>query len=93
MATEVIKRDENKQPFDAEKMKSSIEKAAKDVGLPDERVAEIAEQVSAKALQLTEGKGEIAASELREAILSELDSVEPSIAEAWRKYDKETKGL
>ena len=93
MATEVTKRDESKQPFDAEKLKSSIEKSARDAGLPDERVAELVNQVSAKALQLAEGKKEVTSAELREAILSELDSVESSVSEAWRKYDKETKGL
>ena len=42
--------------------------------------------------QMAEGKEEIATSEIREKILSELDSVESAIAEAWRKYDQEKKG-
>lgn len=93
MATDVTKRDESKQAFDAEKVKSSIEKASKDAGLSDERATEVVDQVSAKVLELAEGKEEITTADLREKILSELDSIESSVADAWRKYDQETKGL
>ena len=42
-------------------------------------------------IQLADTKEEIATSELRKKILSELDSVEPSVSAAWRKYDQEQK--
>ena len=35
---------------------------------------------------------EIATSEIKEKILSELDRIEPSVSAAWRKYDEEKKG-
>lgn len=89
MANFVIKKDGAKEPFDEGKIKKSIEIAAKQAGLPEDRVNELVEQVSKAALQVAEGKEEIATAELREKILSELDNLESSVSEGWRKYDQE----
>ncbi len=89
MANFVIKKDGSKEPFDEGKIKKSIELTAKQAGLPEDRVNELVEQVSRAALQVAEGKEEIATAELREKILSELDNLEPSVSEGWRKYDQE----
>lgn len=89
MAKEVIKKDGTKQPFDAAKIKNAIMAAAAGTDLPDERKNEVAEQVSAKVVQMAEEKEEIATSEIQANILSELDNLEPAVSEAWRKYDQE----
>ena len=89
MANFVIKKDGSKEPFDEGKIKKSIELAVKQANLPEDRVNELVEQVSRVALQVAEGKEEIATTELREKILSELDNLEPSVSEDWRKYDQE----
>jgi len=91
MVKEVIKKDGTKELFDAEKIKNSILGAAQRTGLSEERKNEVAEQVAATVIQMAEGKDEIATAELKAKILSELDSVEPAISEAWRKYEQETK--
>ena len=91
MAKEVIKNDGTKEPFDAGKIKKAISMAADQAGLPEDRKNEVVVQVSAAAIALADAKEEIATSELREKILSELDNVESSVAEAWRKYDQEKK--
>jgi len=88
MAKEVTKKDGTKEPFDAGKIKNAIEAAAKDAGLAEERKNEIVGQVSAKVIAMADGKEEITSSEIKESILSELDSVEPSVSAAWRKYDE-----
>jgi transcriptional regulator NrdR family protein len=89
MAQQVIKRDGTKEPFDAGKIKGAIESAAGRTGLTPERVAEVVKQVSGVVLQFAADKEEVATSELREKALAELDKVEPSVAESWRKYDQE----
>ena len=89
MAQQVIKRDGTKEPFDVEKIKKAIEAAASRTDLALERVSELVGQVSGAVLQLAAGKEEITTSELREKALSELDKVEPTVAESWRKYDQE----
>ena len=53
-----------------------------------ERAEEVVNQVSSVVLDFAAEKEEIASSELGEKVLSELDKVEPSAAEAWRKYDQ-----
>jgi transcriptional regulator NrdR family protein len=92
MAKEVIKKDGTKQPFDSEKIKNSIRAAAGLANLQEERKNEVVEQVATTVIQMAEEKEEIATSEIREKILSELDSIEPSVSAAWRKYDQEQKG-
>jgi len=93
MASEVIKKDGTKQPFDAEKIKNSIAAAAVRTGLAEERQAEVVGQVAAKVVRMADEKEEMATSEIKEIILSELDLVEPTVAEAWRKYDQEKKSV
>ncbi|MGB2762689.1 MAG: ATP cone domain-containing protein [Minisyncoccales bacterium] len=89
MANFVIKRDGTKEPFDAEKIKKSIATAAQMANLSEEKIKDVVDQVSSTAIQFAEGKEEVATTELREKILSELDTIEPSVSEAWRKYDQE----
>jgi len=91
MAKEVIKKDGAKEPFDAEKIKNSILGAAQRTELSEERKNEVVEEVAAKVIQMAEEKDEIATSEIKEKILSELDVVEPAVSEAWRKYEQESK--
>ena len=93
MASNVIKKDGTIEPFNPEKIKNSIKAAAVETDLSEERKNEVAEQVTATIVQMAEGKEEIATSEIKEKVLSELDSVESAIAEAWRKYDQEKKGV
>ena len=88
MANEVIKRDGSKQPFDEGKIRRSIEAAAQEAGLAQERITELVDQVSRVAIDVAGGKEEITTTEIKETILSELDGVEPSVSEAWRRHDQ-----
>ncbi len=92
MAKEVTKKNGTKEPFDAEKIKNSIRAAAKGTNLSEERKNEVVVQVAATIIQMTEGRDEIATLEIKEKILSELDTVEPAISAEWRKYDQEKEG-
>ncbi len=89
MAKFVIKKDGEKEPFDAKKIKASIKAAALEVNLPKRRVKEVVKQVLSAAVQLAGKKEEIATTEIREKILSELDTLEPSVSEAWKKREQE----
>jgi len=61
--------------------------------MPEERKNQVIEQVLAAVIQMAESMEEISTSELKENILSQLDSVEPSASAAWRKYDQEKKAV
>ena len=87
MATQVIKKDGSKQPFDAEKIKRGIEGAAREAGLPNDKVSQVAAEVSAVVLERIGSQEEIVTSEIKSMILNELDRVEPSVSAAWRTYE------
>lgn len=89
MAKFVIKKSGGKEPFDAKKIEASIMAAASAANLSKERANGVVKQVSSVAIQLAEGKEEIATAEIRAKILSELDALEPSVSKAWRKYEQE----
>lgn len=86
MATQVIKRDGSKQPFDEAKLRRSIELACQDAGLAEEKTAEVVNQVLPSVLETANSKEEIATSEIADAVLAGLDSAESTAAEAWRKH-------
>lgn len=89
MANQVIKKDGTKEPFDSGKITRAIESATKEAGISPERMNEVVNQVSGVVLEFAATKEEIATTELKEKILSELDKVEPTVAATWRKYDQE----
>jgi len=86
--TEVVKKDGTKEPFDPEKIKKSITGAAQQADIPEERKEEVVYQIAGTVIPLLEGKEEIDTVDIKEAILSELDKVEPAVASAWRKYEE-----
>ncbi len=91
MANFVIKKDGTKEPFNPEKIKRSIMAAAQEADLSEERRKEVADQVSSTVLQMTGEREEIEVAEIKSKILQELDSVEPSVSQAWRNYDEKNK--
>ncbi len=91
MANEVIKKDGTREPFDPEKIKTSIKAAVQETNLSEERKNEVVEQVASVAIKMAEEREEIATSEIKEKILNELDRVEPSVSAVWRRYDQEKK--
>ena len=93
MASNVIKKDGTKKPFNPEKIKNAIRAAASRTDLSEERKQQVIDEVLVVILQVTAAKEEISTSELREKILAELDSVEPSVSKAWREYDQQSKAV
>jgi len=89
MAKFVIKKDGEKEPFDAEKIKKSITVAASGANLSEKQIKKVVKKVSKAAIKLAKKKEEITTTEIKEKILSELDALEPSVSEAWRKYAQE----
>ena len=86
--TEVIKKDKKKEAFDADKLKKSIELAARESGISEERAKEVTENVAKTVIEMVEKEKEIETQSIRKMILKELDSAEPAVSESWRKYEK-----
>ena len=88
MPKEVIKRDGIKVPFDADKIKNSIAIAAKEGGLPEEKINAVVGRAMTAVMKAIGNKEEVATSEITENALKALDALEPSVSAAWRKYDQ-----
>ena len=91
--TIVVKRDSKKERFDETKLKSSIEAAAREAKLPENRVKSLVEEVSKNIIDYARKEKNIRASLLRETILNKLDVAAPDVSRTWRDYDRRTKGL
>ncbi len=91
MAQMVVKRDGSKEPFDADKVKKSIQMAAEDAGLEPDRTQDIVMRASQAAIEFAAGTEEVATSELRDKILEVLDVAEPTVGDAWRRYEEANK--
>ena len=91
MINQVIKKDGTKEPFDAEKVRRSIKSAADDAGLSEDRTAEVVDIVTRSVMKALEGREDVPTAEIRERVLATLHTVEPSVSEAWQKYDKDQK--
>lgn len=89
MATEVIKRDGSREPFDPEKIKSSIRAAAQGTDLSEEQTEQVVEQVAGSVIQELKERGEVATTEIRGKVLTHLDRLVPAVSNAWREYDQE----
>lgn len=92
MPKTVLKRKGYQEEFQLEKLKKSIENAARDAGYSEDEILKIVEEVSEFVLDSVKDLETVDTESLRSLILSELDKKYPEVAEAWRKYDREQKG-
>lgn len=90
--TNVRKRSGNKEPFDPNKIKRSIQKAGIDAGYAIEDIVQLVDDVTDQIIEMAEQKNEINTDAIRDNVLNELDKAQASIAESWRKFDRKYKG-
>ncbi len=89
MATQVIKKDGTKEPFEGERLRKSIEVAAINASSSMDEVSKITNKVLNVTLGIAAKKDEIATSELGESVFNELNKIKPEIAEIWKRHEKE----
>ena len=89
--TNVKKRNGEIQPFEAEKIRNSIRKAAIDAGLSPDKKKKMIEGVAKKAIEMAKQRDQIETRALRDTILAELEKTEAPLAEAWRRFDNKYK--
>ena len=73
-------------PFDSKKIIRSITRAAQDAELTLEEINKIVNEVSTTVINFVQDRDKIQSSEIREMILSELDSFEPKVSIEWRRF-------
>jgi transcriptional regulator NrdR family protein len=87
----VIKRNGEKETFNARKLTDSINRAAKDAGIRLEREKPAIVGVAQRAIEMAAHKKYIESSVLRSNILDGLEQNELQVANAWEDYDREHK--
>jgi transcriptional regulator NrdR family protein len=88
---EVIKRDGTRQPFSKQKLRGSIENAAKEAEIPAGRIKQVVSDAARGPLELAKGTKPVETKTIREKVLTRLDTIEPSVSEAWRGFDQTKK--
>jgi transcriptional regulator NrdR family protein len=84
---EVIKRDGTRQPFSEQKLRNSIENAAREAEIPDSRIKRVVSDAAREPLEMAKGTKPLETKTIRDKVLGRLDKIEPSVAEAWRGFD------
>jgi transcriptional regulator NrdR family protein len=92
MPKQVQKRKGYQEEFQVEKLRRSIENAARDAGLSEDKLFQVVEEISSYVLENIKDLEFVDTQSLRTLILNKLDEIYPEVANAWRKYDKEVKG-
>lgn len=88
MADLVVKRDGSKEPYKKNKIKDSVENAAKDAGIDKVEIPDLIDAVFASLSDLLD-QDEVSTDDIKENILSELDEIEPDVSDVWIEYDEE----
>lgn len=91
--TTVVKRDNTRETFNEKKLWTSIEAAARDAKLPEDRLKRLEDTVAKNIINKARKEKEIMSTTIREDILSRLDAAAPEVSRAWRDFDRRTKGL
>jgi len=92
MPKQVQKRKGYQEEFQVEKLRRSIENAAKEAGFSEDKVFQVVEEISSYVLENVKDLESVDTQSIRSMILNKLDETYPEVANAWRKYDKEVKG-
>ena len=92
MANFVTKKDGTRIAFDGEKIKGVVVASGAEAGLSEEEGIELAEKVLEAVIAAVGSQEEVASTEIRSIILSELEVIAPIEAESWKKYE-EGKGV
>lgn len=92
MVKKVLKRSGLEEEFQIEKLKSSLEKAAKSAGYPEDKIFRVIEEISEYVMENIQSLERADTQSIRVLILNRLSEIYPEVAVIWRKYDREMKG-
>ncbi len=87
--TIVIKRDNRKEDFSRDKIRRSVENAARRVKLDSSRSRDIADRVARSVDEHFRDRNEVRATDIRDRVLSELDKEEKRISKEFRSFKKQ----
>jgi transcriptional repressor NrdR len=89
--TKVMKRKGSIEPFNPDKIRGSLQKAAIDAGYSVEEKKDIIDEVFININKKLDNEDKIETVTIRACLLTELDKCEPYIAKSWRRFDNKYK--
>jgi transcriptional regulator NrdR family protein len=92
MPEQIQKRKGYQEKFQVEKLRKSIENAAKEAGFPEDKISQVVEEINSYVLENLKDLESVDTQSMMSLILNKLDETYPEVANTWRRYDKETKG-
>jgi transcriptional regulator NrdR family protein len=87
--TQVIKVSGNKEAFDEDKLKGSLQRAAIAAKRPAN--GKSITDISAELSRSYKEKPKVSSEDIKEDVLKALDDAEPKVSEAWRQFDSRYK--
>ncbi len=84
----VLKRDREREPWSDDKVRDSIEAAAREAGYETEMVENVVEEIMPAVDEMKKNRDVVKTMEIRETILRQLDERYPEASAAWRDFDK-----
>jgi transcriptional repressor NrdR len=89
--TEVRKRLGHTEAFDPNKIRRSIQKAVLDAGYSLDEKKELIDEVSNSIIEKSKEQREIDSKSIRNSMLVNIEKIQPSIAQSWRRFDDKYK--
>ncbi len=90
---DVVKKRGTREPFEDDKIRKSIEKAAIDTDYALKEIKNLTEEIITDITEESEKIGEIDSEAIRMNIFKKLDENNSSIVESWKKFDTQYKPL
>jgi transcriptional regulator NrdR family protein len=84
--TYVIKGNGQRELFDADKISMAIEKVIKDMGLNIENKKALVDTVTINVAGSIGMRNEIKTSEIQDKVLNEIEKIDQSISDAWKRF-------
>jgi transcriptional regulator NrdR family protein len=84
----VLKRNREREPWSDDKIRDSIEAAAREAGYATATAESVVEEVIPSVGEMKKSRDLVKTSEIRETILRQLDERHPGVSAAWRDFDK-----
>ncbi|MGZ7210105.1 MAG: ATP cone domain-containing protein [Methanobacterium sp.] len=87
--TDVIKRNGKKEPFNARKVRKSVENAISDAGFTMTQKMDAIEHATGDVENMAQSRNEIKTQEIRNEVVNDLEGDAPEAAQSWRNYEKQ----
>ena len=85
---QVIKKGGRRQTFNAAKIRSSIQRAAKEAKFSPAKISQLVREVGEEVIKFYKNKRLVRVNVIRRSVLGRIERRASSVANAWRRYER-----